>query len=353
MKHAITIVLGLVVALAIGMPFWPNLKAHAESGCVSFQAISQATLPSSTPLTPTDVWGGPLYGMLGSEVFLAVTSGSDGQDSWHGAIGQGRGGTYTICIGYPACTDSLTYEVPTSVFPMPPGKGGLGRYNGNTAKNRARHRQIPVCVGESERYGPIYRVAGSQLPTRRFRPMERRTVREDLRNSVKRGCIQGCNRRALSLQPFSTVGVCGAKMGELGLLAQELSDAVMAANARLDSRFCEAMNRKDVEAAMACFLENPDLVVVLYGKVLRGSAAVRQFLTDWFSGMRTVHLEIHELTRWSLGETVFAVGTATYEFEAHDGTRSTMKECWTDARQKVAGRWVYVLDHSTQIGSEA
>lgn len=138
-------------------------------------------------------------------------------------------------------------------------------------------------------------------------------------------------------------------MGELGLLAQELSDAIAVANGRLDSRFVEAMSNKDVESAMACFLDSPDLVVVLYGNVLRGPGALRQFLTEMFSRMRTVHLEINEVTHWSLGATTFAAGTATYEFEALDGAKSTLKECWTDARQKVGGRWVYVLDHATQI----
>ena len=138
-------------------------------------------------------------------------------------------------------------------------------------------------------------------------------------------------------------------MSDLGLLAQDINDAVMSANARLDSRFVQAMSNKDVEGAMACLLDSPDLVLVLFGKVLRGPAAARQFLTEMFASMRTVHLEINEVTHWSFGETVFAVGTATYEFEALDGARSTLKECWTDARQKVAGRWVYILDHATQI----
>ncbi len=138
-------------------------------------------------------------------------------------------------------------------------------------------------------------------------------------------------------------------MGDMGLLAQELSDAVIAANKRLDSQFVQAMCNKDVEGAMACFLGSSDLVVLLYGKLLRGPAAVRQFLTEMFSNARAVRGEINEVTHWSLGETVFAVGTATYEFEALDGTKSTLKECWTDARQKVAGKWVYVLDHATQI----
>ena len=136
-------------------------------------------------------------------------------------------------------------------------------------------------------------------------------------------------------------------MSELGLLAQELNDAVWAGNARLDARFCEAMSNMDLESAMGCFLDSPDLVVVLNGKTLRGSSAVRQVLSDLFFNMNTVHLEINEVTHWSLGETVFAVGTAKYDFESLDGVRSSLTECWTDARQRVAGRWVYVLDHVT------
>jgi ketosteroid isomerase-like protein len=138
-------------------------------------------------------------------------------------------------------------------------------------------------------------------------------------------------------------------MSEFGLLLQELRDAITTANRQLDNRFLAAMSNKDVEAAMACFLDSPDLVVVLYGSVLRGPAAVRQFLMDLFSRMRTVRMEINEVSHWSLGETVFAVGSATFEMEALDGTTSALKEYWTDARQKVAGRWVYVLDHATQI----
>jgi len=104
-------------------------------------------------------------------------------------------------------------------------------------------------------------------------------------------------------------------MGDVGLLAHELSDSVMAANARLDSRFVEAMSNKDVEGAMACFIDSPDLVVALWGKVLRGPAAMRQFLTELFSNMRTVHGRSMRLITGA-GDTVFAVGTATYQLEA-------------------------------------
>jgi hypothetical protein len=72
--------------------------------------------------------------MLGSDVFLGVVSGNDGDETFRQHMGEGRGGAYTVCVGYPACTDSFTYEVPHAVFPIPPGKGGIVPYYGNTAK---------------------------------------------------------------------------------------------------------------------------------------------------------------------------------------------------------------------------
>jgi hypothetical protein len=123
-------------------------QAQAQSGCLSFEAIAQAVLPSSTPLAATDTWGGPLYVMLG-EVLQGTTSilsGNDGDETWHAHMGSGKGGVYTVginCIApyqpgnstqFYSCQHTLTYEVPHAVFPMPPGKAGLMSYSGNTAK---------------------------------------------------------------------------------------------------------------------------------------------------------------------------------------------------------------------------
>ena len=113
--------------------------------------------------------------------------------------------------------------------------------------------------------------------------------------------------------------------------------------------FLGAVSSMDVQSVMDCFLDSSDLVVVLYGNVLRGSAAVRRFLTDLPSRIRTADLTINEASHWNVGETVFGVGTATYECEAQDGSKSVLKGCWTDARQKVAGRWVYILAHAAQV----
>lgn len=116
----------------------PHMATSPLSGpniaCKSFQAIANLSLPGAT-----DEWSGPLYGSLDGEVLLGILSGNDGDVTFRRVIGQGRGGSYTIGLGCApgdpgVCTDTLTFEVPNSVFPSPPGMIGLGRYNGNTAR---------------------------------------------------------------------------------------------------------------------------------------------------------------------------------------------------------------------------
>jgi len=134
-KRAITVVFGLIVAVAISALSGPNIgKARAEPRCKSFQAIAHASLPGAT-----DEWGGPLYGSLDGEVLLGILSGNDGVVTFRGAMGQGSGGSYTIGFDCGSdnpseCTDTLTFEVPNPVFQSPPGMIGLGHYNGNTAR---------------------------------------------------------------------------------------------------------------------------------------------------------------------------------------------------------------------------
>lgn len=42
-----------------------------------------------------------------------------------------------------------------------------------------------------------------------------------------------------------------------------------AANQDLDRRFVAAMSTKDIERAMSCFIDSPDLLAVLWGRELR------------------------------------------------------------------------------------
>jgi hypothetical protein len=137
MKRKIVFALSCVSALALAAALLPTLgtPVQAQPGCLALRGVVHFVLPTPYPLAPTDTWGADIYASLGGEFMHGTLSGNDGITMGHGPIlGQGRGGSYTICLQYPACTDSFTYEVPTSVFQFSPGKIGLGDYKGNTAK---------------------------------------------------------------------------------------------------------------------------------------------------------------------------------------------------------------------------
>lgn len=158
MKRKSIVALTFVFALAAGAFLLPTLgtPAQAQPGCLEFRGIVHGVLPTPYPLALTDTWGGDVYASLGGEIIHGVLSGNDGVTLGHGPIvGQGRGGSYKICIQYPACTDSFTYEVPTAVFNFSPGKVGLGEYRGNTAKIAGGTVRFSSASGNLNIAGPF------------------------------------------------------------------------------------------------------------------------------------------------------------------------------------------------------
>ena len=78
---------------------------------------------------------------------------------------------------------------------------------------------------------------------------------------------------------------------------QALTTADLAeATHELDRRFTESMSRKDLDAAMACFWDDPDVVVALNGDVHRGPDAVRAAIKEMFDQHESVRLEVNEVT---------------------------------------------------------
>jgi ketosteroid isomerase-like protein len=128
-----------------------------------------------------------------------------------------------------------------------------------------------------------------------------------------------------------------------------LSSAELSEARDLDRRFCEAMGRRDLDAAMACFWDSPDLVLVSDGVVQRGSDAVRDHLERRFALNESVTLQIDEITYLPSGDGVIGVGTATFDIQPAGGPRRLVVERWSDLRRKIDGRWVYVLDHTTIV----
>jgi uncharacterized protein (TIGR02246 family) len=115
----------------------------------------------------------------------------------------------------------------------------------------------------------------------------------------------------------------------------------------LDRQLSEAMSRKDLDAAMACFWDDPDMVLVQNGNIHRGPDAVRTAIKKMFDQNESIRLEVNEVTHVPSGDGVIGVGTATYDLKPSSGPRHLLVERWSDLRRKIDGRWVYVLDHTT------
>ncbi len=126
-----------------------------------------------------------------------------------------------------------------------------------------------------------------------------------------------------------------------------LTKADLAEAKDLDRRLSEAMSRKDLDTTMACFWNDPNLVVVLGGNVHRGHDAVRAALKELFDQNESIRVEVNEVSHVPSGDGVLGVGTATFELKPAGGPPKLMVERWSDLRRKIDGRWVFVLDHTT------
>jgi len=119
---------------------------------------------------------------------------------------------------------------------------------------------------------------------------------------------------------------------------------------KLGNRFTEAMSHKDLDGAMSCFWNSPDLIVVLFGNVQRGYDTVRAGIAQMFAQNESVKLVVNEISYVPIGDMIMAVGTATYDLKPlAGGPNQQIVERWTDLEKKIDGRLVYVLDHATMV----
>jgi uncharacterized protein (TIGR02246 family) len=113
------------------------------------------------------------------------------------------------------------------------------------------------------------------------------------------------------------------------------------------------MSQKDIEQVMSCFWNSPDVILVTFdGTVFRGYDNVRMAVEQLFTQSESLSLVIDEVSHIRQGDSVFAVGTATYQMRTKEGISQRITERWTDVRRKVDGRWVYVMDHAHALAPD-
>ncbi len=154
-----TNIFGLITLLAVvGATLLvspPRPQAQAQGGCTPFQALVQGSLPSPSPLVDGDTWGGEIYASLGGEFLAGILSGKE-EATRHGTVGMGRGTTYKVCFDLVGdCTDSFTYEAQNAVWPVQPGKVGVGYYQANSAKIVQGTGRFQYAWGNLDVAGPF------------------------------------------------------------------------------------------------------------------------------------------------------------------------------------------------------
>ena len=144
----------VIAVVGVGLP---GPSSQAQVGCTKFEAIVQGILPSPLPLVGGDSWGGPIYASLGGEFLAGNISGTE-EGTAHGTAGHGRGTTYKVCfgpVGPDQCKDSFTYEAVNAVWPVQPGKVGMGYYQANSAKIVEGSGRFQFASGNLNVAGPF------------------------------------------------------------------------------------------------------------------------------------------------------------------------------------------------------
>lgn len=117
-------------------------------------------------------------------------------------------------------------------------------------------------------------------------------------------------------------------------------------NQTLDQQWLEAFNRSDVDGVMRCYWNSPSLITIYTdGKVNRGWGETRQALQQFFDRIESHRLEITESDHWVSGKDVHGWGIAKHRIKWKNGPETTATLHFTDVRQKIGGKWVYVRDH--------
>ena len=132
---------------------------QARDICKPFHAIVQGILPTPNQFEDTDVWGGTIFGNLGTEFLQGGMSGNDGTEYPHGSFSTFKNGVYKVCLtpaavwGGPSdCLDSFTYKAQAVVI-WPAGES-LGNYRATAKIVNGTHR-FAAASGLLEMAGPF------------------------------------------------------------------------------------------------------------------------------------------------------------------------------------------------------
>ena len=128
-----------------------------------------------------------------------------------------------------------------------------------------------------------------------------------------------------------------------------LASPTLAAKAGDSAQACwqPAFEAGDAEAASKCYA--PDAVFWLPGApMMKGRDAIREGYAGFFAAVTIKSVKLVELGHSTRGDEASSWGTFSIVSVAKaDGKEATEVGRYTDVSRKIAGRWLYVVDHAS------
>lgn len=128
------------------------------------------------------------------------------------------------------------------------------------------------------------------------------------------------------------------------------TSAMVAAADALDAAFLEAFNAGDAAAISSLYWNSPDVVSFPPDAFqVRGFAAISEAYALAFtdSGGAGVQLEFAESHQIPAGDKVIGWGLWRMRVAIPGADTLVLEGRYTDVKQEVDGKWVYILDHAS------
>jgi ketosteroid isomerase-like protein len=125
---------------------------------------------------------------------------------------------------------------------------------------------------------------------------------------------------------------------------------MIAAAKKVDAKFIEAMNSKNLEGVMSCYAKSPDLVVYSPGETeLKGYDNVQKSFADFFGKVAGAKHEFTETNYKVAGDMVIGWGRVRMSMPGKDSASAPMvlEGRYTDVLAYKDSNLVYVIDHAS------
>jgi len=125
-------------------------------------------------------------------------------------------------------------------------------------------------------------------------------------------------------------------------------EAMVASANAVDQAFLDAFNAGDVNALMATYWNNPELVNIgLDGMGETGWEGAKAGWEVVFASMPGVQLAFDDPVNIAAGEVVLGWGRWTMTVPTGEGTAQVLQGRYSDVKAMRDGKWVYILDHAS------